>query len=49
MMGWVRIVLCPDCNTMKEVNLTQTKWKCPECKRKHDVMDTLWRSVKKGR
>ena len=46
-MMWVRVVLCPDCKALKEVDLKQKRWKCPECKKKHDVMATLWRSVKK--
>lgn len=47
-MKWVQIVMCPKCKETKEIEIWQHRWKCPICKEKHEVADTLWRRVKRG-
>lgn len=48
MAEWVSIVQCPHCFAKKEAKPLQKRWKCPECKQKWGVKDTLWRSMKRG-
>lgn len=44
---WIQIVKCPKCGATKEIPMGQHRWKCPNCKEKHELADTLWRRVKK--
>lgn len=44
---WFQIVLCPACKATKEIRIEQKRWRCPDCKAKHDVADTLYRRIKK--
>lgn len=43
MASWFRIVVCPNCRSMREVGIFQKKWKCSHCKEKYDVKSTLWK------
>lgn len=45
-MHWIKIVVCPVCGSMKEVLMKQVKWKCPRCKKKLFVKDTVWKATK---
>lgn len=49
MASWFRIVVCPKCRSMREVGLTQKKWKCVHCKDVHEVKSTLWKKGGEGK
>ena len=48
MASWFRIVVCPNCRSMREVGISQKKWKCSHCKEKYDVKSTLWKKGGEG-
>ena len=49
MASWFRIVVCPNCRSMREVGISQKKWKCSHCKEKYDVKSTIWKKGGEGK
>lgn len=48
MASWFRIVVCPNCSSMREVGISQKKWKCSHCKDVYEVKSTLWKKGVRG-
>ena len=34
---WFKIVLCPYCNTQREIKISQKRCKCPNCKEFYNI------------
>lgn len=48
MTTWFRIVVCPNCSSIRMVGISQKKWKCSHCKDVYEVKTTLWKKGGKG-